>query len=191
MKSLLSKNKKGAMEMSVGTIVTIVLLMSVLVLGVFLVQKIFQSSTNVVDQVDQQVQNQINQLFTDQGTDFVTIPQSQPVTISQGETGSFAFAVKNTGRSEKIYSYSISAEPGRNCQMNSEQAMNLIQLGSEGSGIKVISGKTMPAQEVRLSIPETTPLCLIRYKIDITNQNSPDYGTRNIDVEIVSGGGLF
>jgi len=62
MKSLLSKNKKGAMEMSVGTIVTIVLLMSVLVLGVFLVQKIFQSSTNVVDQVDQQVQNQINQL---------------------------------------------------------------------------------------------------------------------------------
>ena len=37
--------KRGAMEMSVGTIVTIVLLMTVLVLGIFLVQRIFTSST--------------------------------------------------------------------------------------------------------------------------------------------------
>ena len=38
-------NKKAAMEMSVGTIVTIVLLMSVLVLGIFMIQKIFSGST--------------------------------------------------------------------------------------------------------------------------------------------------
>ena len=41
------KSKRGAMEMSVGTIVTIVLLMSVLVLGIFLVQKIFKTGMNM------------------------------------------------------------------------------------------------------------------------------------------------
>jgi len=183
-KNILRKDKKGAMEMSVGTIVTIVLLMSVLVLGIFLVQKIFRTGTNAIDNVDQQVQGQINELFTDsQGKEFVVVPQTQPVTIAKGETGSFAFAVRNTGRTDKTYSYSISAQPGRDCQMSAEQAMGLIQLGSEGEDINVNSGDIMTMQEVRMSVPDETPLCLIRYKIDIDN-----FGTRNVDVEIVSGG---
>ena len=57
-------NSKGAMEMSVGTIVTIVLLMSVLVLGLYFVQKIFASGSNAIDSVDSQVQSEINRLFS-------------------------------------------------------------------------------------------------------------------------------
>ena len=58
-----TKNTKGAMEMSVGTIVTIVLLMSVLVLGIFFVSKIFTSSNNAIDSIDSQVQSEINQIL--------------------------------------------------------------------------------------------------------------------------------
>lgn len=188
MEKILSKNKKGAMEMSVGTIVTIVLLMSVLVLGIFLVQKIFSTGTNAIDSVDEQVQSKINDLFADdQGKKFITIPQAQPVTIAQGETGSFAFAVRNTGGGDKTYSYTISAQPGGDCELSEEQAMDLIKLGSEGSDISVKEGQIMPRQEVRMSIPEEAPLCLIRYKINFEE----NFDTRNIDVEIVSGGGFF
>ena len=58
-----TKNRKAAMEMSVGTIVTIVLLMSVLILGIFLVQKVFRSGSNAIDSVDDEIQNQIIQSF--------------------------------------------------------------------------------------------------------------------------------
>ena len=60
-------NSKGAMEMSVGTIVTIVLLMSVLVLGLFLVQRVFSSGTGAIDSIDSQVQNEIQKLFSEEG----------------------------------------------------------------------------------------------------------------------------
>ena len=57
---MIIKNKKAAMEMSVGTIVTIVLLMSVLILGIFLVQNIFKSAKGAVDLTDKQLKNEIN-----------------------------------------------------------------------------------------------------------------------------------
>ena len=51
------KNKKAAMEMSMGTMVTIILLVVVLVLGIFFIQKIFSSGSNAIDTVDNQVQD--------------------------------------------------------------------------------------------------------------------------------------
>ena len=54
---MISKNKHAAMEMSVGTIVTIVLLMAVLVLGLVLVRTIFKNSTESIDSIDEQVKN--------------------------------------------------------------------------------------------------------------------------------------
>ena len=50
------KSKRAAMEMSVGTMVTIILLVTVLVLGIFFVQKIFKSGTSAIDNIDTEVQ---------------------------------------------------------------------------------------------------------------------------------------
>ena len=55
--------KQAAMEMSVGTIVTIVLLMTVLVLGLVLVRTIFTGAIKNIDNVDKAVENQISKLF--------------------------------------------------------------------------------------------------------------------------------
>ena len=51
------------MEMSVGTIVTIVLLMSVLVLGIILIKNIFYGGIKIVDMTNEQLENEINKLF--------------------------------------------------------------------------------------------------------------------------------
>ncbi|MEM3091480.1 MAG: hypothetical protein QXU39_02390, partial [Candidatus Pacearchaeota archaeon] len=56
------RQKHAAMEMSVGTMVTIVLLMIVLVLGIFFIQKIFSAGTNAIETIDNQVQNEIQKL---------------------------------------------------------------------------------------------------------------------------------
>src|SRR3989344_5225911 len=82
---MISKTKIGAMEMSVGTIVTIVLLMSVLVLGIFLVQKIFKTGTSAIDVVDSQIQAEVNKLFAEEGKNFVIYPSSQQITLTKGD----------------------------------------------------------------------------------------------------------
>ncbi len=60
----MSRSKKhAAMEMSVGTIVTIVLLMALLVLGLFFIKNIMCSGIILTDQINEKVTNQIKGLF--------------------------------------------------------------------------------------------------------------------------------
>ena len=49
--------KKGAIELSIGTIVIIVLAMSMLILGIILIKNIFSGSTNAVDDINKGVIN--------------------------------------------------------------------------------------------------------------------------------------
>ncbi|GAJ19112.1 unnamed protein product, partial [marine sediment metagenome] len=89
-----TKNRKAAMEMSVGTIVTIVLLMSVLILGIFLIQKIFSSAKGAIDLTDAQLEEQINTLFGDDA-EVVIYPKSGLVEAKQGELEAVGIGIKN------------------------------------------------------------------------------------------------
>ena len=62
MKSVV-KNKKGAIELSMTTIVIVVLAMAMLVLGLVLIKTIFQGTTSVASMTNDQVKNQIAKLF--------------------------------------------------------------------------------------------------------------------------------
>ena len=57
------KNKKAAMEMSIGTIVTIALLMVVLVMGMYLVRTIMCSGINLTEDISESVTNEVKGLF--------------------------------------------------------------------------------------------------------------------------------
>ncbi len=55
--------KRAAMEMSMGTIVTIVLLLIVLIMGVFFVTNIMCSGITLTDQITTEMKNEIKNLF--------------------------------------------------------------------------------------------------------------------------------
>lgn len=176
------KNKHGAMEMSVGTIVTIVLLMAVLVLGLVLVQKIFGSASNAVDNVDSQIQNQITKLFEDDGAKLVVYPSSREVTLKRKDDTpkGFAFAVRNNdGTKEKELSYSVIAEDVTKCGAGfSEEDAEDLLLGSTGSytlgpGEDTISNRDL----VKFVLNENVPLCTIVYRLVIKDET----GNKNYD----------
>lgn len=177
----LPRNRSGAMEMSVGTIVTIVLLMSVLVLGIFLIQKIFKTGTSAIDQVDTKIQSEIDRLFADEDKSVVIYPKEREITIDQGESGGFAFSILNTEQGDGSFSYTISVgEIGEGCQLSKEQAEKLIVLGKIGENIDLPSGRKLEdAILVKFAIPKTAPLCQIRYLLDVEKngkQYSPSIG---------------
>ncbi len=161
------KDRKAAMEMSVGTIVTIVLLMSVLILGIFLVQKIFSSSTNAIDTIDNEVQNQINQLFKDDNAKTAIYPPSNDINVKKGEDPKgFAFSVRNNGVEEAEFSYTLEAADISKCgsTMTEEKANSYLLAGDKTFNI---GPGDMRNKLVRFDVPEDAPPCTIVYQLEI------------------------
>ncbi|MDP3965941.1 MAG: hypothetical protein Q8Q04_00215 [archaeon] len=172
-----NNNSKGAMEMSVGTIVTIVLLMSVLVLGLFFVQRIFSSGENAIDSIDSQVQNEINQLFSDGTKSVAVFPTSREITVKKGGATpkGFAFSVYNDNNDPSSdFEYTIKADDVDDCGVTMTlQKADSYTLGGEGSFTLGPSSSLENARLVRFNFPESSPSCTIFYNLDITRNGVP------------------
>ena len=172
------KSKKAAMEMSVGTIVTIVLLMSVLILGIFLVQKIFSSSANAIDTIDSEVQNQITQLFSDKAGKIAVYPTSREVVIKKkDDLKGFAFSVRNNDIEIAEFTYNVYAKDVSKCgsSFTKERADSYL-LNEEGS-FSLGPGDTMTKPEiVKFDLDESTPPCTMVYYLEVYKGETPYAG---------------
>ena len=173
------KSTKGAMEMSVGTIVTIVLLMSVLVLGIFLIQNIFSGSQDAVTAINDQVQNEINKLFSEEGKTVAIYPSSREVTVKKGDTPKgFAFSINNKDVESHTFSYEVKAVSsfdfaGRCGSSMTEAKANSYILAPKGT-VRLPASSQMEIPEiVKFQIPDAATSCTIPYKLMIDDENGP------------------
>lgn len=183
------KNKKAAMEMSIGTVVTIVLLVTVLVLGLVLVRTIFSGATENIEGIDQAVKNEINKLFSEDDTrKLVVFPPTRLITIKKGEDNlGFGFSIRNVENTEGVFTYTITInDPNirRNCQISAVEAEAWIELGAEGR-ITLPPGSAMVDPTfVRFSIPDSAPPCKVRYGLDVKKDGKQYSPTLDIDLEV-------
>jgi hypothetical protein len=180
--------KKGAMEMSVGTIVTIVLLMAVLVLGIVLVQKIFKSASGVVDLTDAQLKNEINKLFGDD-REVVTYPSSGFVEIKQEDTDGVGIGIKNlvTGVSGDVnFRYEVVIRDAGDCNVDEETILNWIAIGQSENDIPIAVGDSA-SQKILFQIPTGAPLCVVGFRVNVdfdSGQGYQSYDTQTFEIEI-------
>lgn len=184
---MLKKNKHAAMEMSVGTIVTIVLLVTVLVLGLVMVRSIFSSGTNAIGQIDQQIQAQINQLFTEgEGSSKVIIyPVNRELIMKKGVTDKgFGLSIQNTDPDPGKFSYEVKAEQVEKDCMTLQEADKLLGLGAKATDIPLNSREIVdPYRIVRFTLPDTAPVCKIRYNVEV-QKNGKHYTSTTVDLII-------
>lgn len=185
-------SKRAAMEMSVGTIVTIVLLMTVLILGLVMIRTIFRGSIENIEGIDQAVKSEISKLFSeDTSREVVVYPTSRYVIIQKGQDNlGFGFSIRNVGEEEDVFTYDISAVDA-SCNIDLESADDLITLGKTRGppGIRLPPGSFMDNPIfVRFSVPESAPPCKIRYSLEIshTADGGGIYTTIDVDLEIKS-----
>ena len=182
----LKANNKGALEMSVGTIVTIVLLMTVLVLGIYFIQKIFISGENAINVVDVQVQNEINQLFSKGDQKLSVYPSSRDITIKKGGDvlKGFAFSVYNNGNEEASFEYSLQPDDWSDCgETITEQKASGYIRGGSGTFSLGPSNYLENARLVRFNFDEDTPACTIFYNLDVKRDGS-SYSSAQIVINI-------
>ena len=178
--------------MSVGTIVTIVLLMTVLILGLVLVRTIFTGAIENVESIDQSIKNEINKLFSeDDSRKIIIFPPTRQITIKKGneKNPGFAFSIRNVEITEGKFTYEVFAnDPDlRNrCNLNIQEIESWIQVGRTGS-ITIPPGSSMiDPEHVRFFIPESAPPCTVRYGIDV-EKDRVQYGTTiSIDLTVKS-----
>ena len=168
-------SRHGAMEMSVGTMVTIVLLMIVLVLGIFFIQRIFSSGTNAIDQIDAEVQSQIQKLFAEEDRKVAVYPTSREVSVKRGDDPKgFAFSVRNNDVESADFSYLVKATDASKCgtTFNEEDADNML-LGGSGTFPLGPSASLALPRLVRFVVPESAPKCSITYNLEIEKDSIP------------------
>lgn len=180
------RGNKGAIEMSIGTIVIIVLAMSMLILGMVLVKNIFSGASENVLSMNAGVQDKINKLFTEDKRTVVYL-SNQIAHINQNEEWGVAFGIKNLGRgtaeaSRFHYETSVSDPDVRSkCGIGERDIESWIQTG------RADDATIAPGQNyfgiVRFMIPENAPLCTVRFHIDVTKDNTP-YATEFFDIEV-------
>lgn len=183
----MDKKKKAAMEMSVGTIVTIVLLMSVLVLGIALVGKIFSSAKGAIGLTNQQLNDQIDKLYgSDENQKIMIYPQTGSLTIKKNHKDAFGWSIYNNHQNEESFSSNVSVtEIGTGCTMTKAQSENLISLGKSQSNIRVASGSRLThPKEIVFNIPDTASICQITYTLDVRDKDGNIYDSVDLYLTI-------
>ena len=112
------KNKKAAFEMSMTTVVIIVISVVMLILGLVFVRQIFGVATESVNMIDDQVKNELMNLFGEQGGKEIVVKlgTQQSAKVQQGTQGfGFVFGIAPEGVSNlNTCKYTIT-KSGGNC----------------------------------------------------------------------------
>jgi len=186
------RNKKGAMELSMSTIVILVLAMSMLILGLVLVKTIFTGAKYNVDTMNTKVQNEINKLFVEDEK-MVVYLANKKLDIKSGDDWGVAFAIKNLIEGEtgsKKFKYDVAVNMDSVDLKNSCGGLTIPEAESWIKAGKSSSMSLSPGETgydiIRFDIPEGSPLCFVRYSITAKHPDIPgsDYVSRNFDINV-------
>jgi len=179
------KSKKAALEMSVGTMVTLVLLMVFLVLGIFFIQKVSKLGTNAVDTIDSQVQGEIQKLFAEEGRKIAVYPTSREIVVKRGDDPKgFAFSVRNLDVESADFTFSTVASDVSKCgsTFTEDNANNMLLGGSGSFALGPGSALDLP-RLVKFIVPESAPPCTLTYNLEI-NKGAESYTGADVFVTI-------
>ena len=176
------------MELSMSTIVIVVLAMSMLILGIILVKNIFSGTSDNISTINDDVKDQINQLFAEDSRIAVYL-SNQIAEIEQNEDWGVAFAIKNlqagtADAGEFTYEVSVSdPDVEQNCGIGESTAQSWIKTGRTDT-VTIAPGETYYGI-ARFLIPENSPLCTVRFHIDVTLDGKA-YASDFFDVEVTA-----
>ena len=164
-------NKKAAVELSVGTIVIIVLAMTMLILGIVLVRSIMCGAIGLTGEVNSKVRGEITKLFDATGGEVVCLGSGdKPITLTPGGDAQIVYcAIKATAPSK----YKITVKPETIKGSISKERVKSWIIGQTSWEGTVAPGDESPKKVIRLAIPDNAPEELIQMQVEVQKDGTP------------------
>jgi len=182
------------MELSIGTIVILVLAMTMLVLGLVLVRTIFTGATDSAEELNTQVLDEIKTLFTDDSRDILIKLGSDKTARIKAGTDNFGIHIlarTETGIAEDAdLKYKLELIAGNeNCQLaigtpeveaffeqNFDQDLEFTDSNDNVAGVRI-----------GISVPDDTPKCTQKVKISV-KEGTDSLGSESFVIQILKKG---
>lgn len=172
---MVRRNKEGALELSIGTIVVIVIGMSMLILGLVLVRTIFSGSTKSINDLNEQVQNEILNLFGDNsGNLVIKLGSADTAKVKPGDRFNVAIGAQHPDgasitRESLLYRIELSDDSDENCLriLGKERAEGLfVTRINNWNEFDRYSGSTAFAL-LEVDVPKGTARCTQKVNVDM------------------------
>jgi hypothetical protein len=168
--------KKGALELSIGTIVILVIAMTMLILGLTLVRSIFGGATDSVEELGSKVQNEITNLFVDDSKNVVVKLGSDKTARIKAGTNNFGVGIgARTNEGELVQNrnhlkYRLELDTGSNNCVSKLGKDDVSEMFSQNLEMEIsfneFDADTAFAR-ILISIPEGTPVCSQTVFVDV------------------------
>ncbi len=170
--------KRGALELSLTTIIVVVLCVLFLIMGIVMLRNMSCAAMNGIQKVDDYTTSQLRDLFSETNK-VAVIKQSND--IQRGVEYGVAFAIKNDGSSNNQFSYSIVVDDLGTCNIDKKTAESFILTGKIGNAVIPIDSDYSGL--INMEIPSTIPSCNLRYSIIVKN-GEQNYSSAYFDVNV-------
>jgi hypothetical protein len=197
------RNKKAAFEMSMSTIIIIVLSVVFLILGLVLLRSIFQTATTSIDNIDSKLQDQLNTIFAQEDKPYWMKPDDGVLKVRSATTN-FGFILggrsKNNidvKRGDMQYRFLVDKASPDNCYTKLGNNEAKIKSWFPGSRFATDDNDLtnlnklnyyqddMGWDRIQISIPSGTILCTQKILYDIYDTSDTTLGP------VAVGGGSF
>jgi len=177
--------KKGAFEMSMSTIVVIVIAVVLLVLGLVFVRQIFGTATQSVSVVDEQVRNKLKTMFGEDES-YVTIynkvtkikPSDEAFRVPLGARTRTGEAITSSFKYKIEYvSGSCDGSTVKNAWMEYPQADSWNSFDDYEFDVGFV--------DLTLRIPKGTPKCTAIMRMGITDSGNSAFASKTFTIEVV------
>lgn len=179
-RSILSKNaKRAALELSIGTIVILVLGVTMLIMGMVVTRSIMCGALGLTDDVNDKARSELNNLFSSTESEVACIGSTDPVKIVPGKTNFIHCSVKAPEQADYNMEATISSTdiPG----LKDETIENWLTL-SDWNG-PVAPGDTDPKTPINIKLPENAPEGIVQLQLKISKDDQL-VSTKQIKLEI-------
>lgn len=176
--------KRGAIELSVSTIVIMVLAVIMLIIGVMLVGKIGCGAISGINAINDQTKAQIINIFNPEDKLAVKEVVNE---VNKGVDYGVGFGIKDKEGTSASYSYLVEATDLGTCKFSKSDAEGFIVLGKSSSNINI--GEEAYVGLITFSIPVQTENCNIKYRITV-NRNGQFYDAKEFQIKISNKGVL-
>jgi len=161
----------------------------ILTLMVFINASQFNRPNDRIRIGEPRLREEIDKLFSENNKISI-YPRTRLIEIKQGHTDRFGIGIKNVlvnSTKDKEFSYIVSvyeSELKKKCGIDGKTAEDWIVSGKSEKEIP-IPFEDIFTQKIVFEIPLGSPLCTIRYRVNVT-EDGTNYATDFVDVKIIS-----